>query len=150
MMHGVPLFRSCTIWATLVLAMIGRASATTTTTRIKFPTRALKASNQLMRSKFGCSGEWQTKMPRSVLILASKKDQPKIDLKAIQERMEREAPGFIANEQPPQRVRREAAMNESVISGVRAGIVVIVCCIMYALFLANGDLKLPSWIQDLS
>eukprot|EP00465_Bigelowiella_longifila_P001685 CAMPEP_0185275796 /NCGR_PEP_ID=MMETSP1359-20130426/54757_1 /TAXON_ID=552665 /ORGANISM="Bigelowiella longifila, Strain CCMP242" /LENGTH=89 /DNA_ID=CAMNT_0027869257 /DNA_START=115 /DNA_END=384 /DNA_ORIENTATION=- len=89
-------------------------------------------------------------MPRSVLTLASKKDDQRIDLKAIQARMEREAPGFIANEQPPQQVRREAAMNESVVSGVRAGVVVIVGCIMYALFLANGDVKLPSWIQDLS
>uniref|UniRef100_A0A7S2TWT6 Uncharacterized protein n=1 Tax=Lotharella oceanica TaxID=641309 RepID=A0A7S2TWT6_9EUKA len=90
---------------------------------------------------------------RTALRAAKKKTDEEEDevpsLKEIQERMEREAPGFIANPLPEQKPRREAELVENVTQFVRVVTIAIVALITYAALVIDGDAKLPSWLTDL-
>eukprot|EP00471_Norrisiella_sphaerica_P002871 CAMPEP_0184479496 /NCGR_PEP_ID=MMETSP0113_2-20130426/1203_1 /TAXON_ID=91329 /ORGANISM="Norrisiella sphaerica, Strain BC52" /LENGTH=98 /DNA_ID=CAMNT_0026857595 /DNA_START=192 /DNA_END=488 /DNA_ORIENTATION=- len=95
----------------------------------------------------GNSATYGAKNARFLRVFAKKQKKPQIDLKAIQERMEREAPGFVVNEELKPRIPREAALYNSTLQAVRVLTVVIVGGLAYFLLIMNGDVQLPSWLE---
>eukprot|EP00472_Partenskyella_glossopodia_P011505 CAMPEP_0197529916 /NCGR_PEP_ID=MMETSP1318-20131121/30059_1 /TAXON_ID=552666 /ORGANISM="Partenskyella glossopodia, Strain RCC365" /LENGTH=71 /DNA_ID=CAMNT_0043085545 /DNA_START=420 /DNA_END=635 /DNA_ORIENTATION=+ len=68
-------------------------------------------------------------------------------LEEIQAKMEREAPGFVANPREPQKIRREMKMYDSAVSAIRVAAIVIIAVLTYSLLVINGDVQLPSWLD---